>query len=157
MFTGKPITPALVFLTLIVPTSALAGAFECVVKQGVVLNYDGELEQKEASKRLVGHTFTVVRESGLIQSSELTNRWYEQGPTVYDYEPDANAYKAISIYKPNPTVDYLTIHTHEDQALVPFMYHGTWGVLVTGLCIRPSANKLALEQFEAEVKKVGRQ
>ena len=55
-------------------------------------------------------------------------------PRVYSVKPEENSYTAITIYKPNYTIDLLEIKTYVKVAEKPFIYKGAFGEVVTGLC-----------------------
>ena len=55
-------------------------------------------------------------------------------PSVYDYLPTENGYKAVTIYKPNNTVDYLQINQYSENKEKPFFFKGAFGTMVSGIC-----------------------
>lgn len=63
------------------------------------------------------------------------NNMSGQAPKVFDtHKPKDNSYKAITIYQPNHTVDYLEIHEYVKGEKKPFLYKAAWGSIVTGVC-----------------------
>ena len=112
-----------------------ADNFQCTVNNAYTLERNGELDSTTPVAKIeVGKVFTVDRETGRMIGSGLTNHMSGQQPKVYDYLPQENSYKAITIYAPNFTVDYLEIRTYEDGKLKPFLYKGAWGSIMTGVC-----------------------
>ena len=55
-------------------------------------------------------------------------------PKVYSHLPSENSYSALTIYKPNFTIDLLQIHEHVKSDKKPFIYKGAFGEVVTGVC-----------------------
>ena len=82
----------------------------------------------------VGSEFVVNRQSGQITAKKMTNTMSGVMPKVYSFNPAENSYTAITIYKPNYTIDLLEIMTYVNVAEKPFIYKGAFGEVVTGLC-----------------------
>ena len=109
--------------------------FECVVKEVYKLNDAGLLiPGKGFVTPEVGSKFIVNRQSGQITGKKITNTMSGYMPTVYSHLPSENSYSALTIYKPNYTIDLLQIQEHVEQKLKPFIYKGAFGEVVTGLC-----------------------
>lgn len=124
-------------LPFILSPLALAGNdFKCVVKDGVQLGDDGMLNHDTAVGRAyVGREFVVNRATGLISGGGLSNTMSGQVPTVYDYLASENSYKAISVYTPNYTIDYLQINQYVAGKKKPFFFKGAFGTMISGLCL----------------------
>jgi hypothetical protein len=109
--------------------------FRCIVKESYSLEDDGKLSSKtEVAKVKLNKEFIVNRQTGQITGDGFVNTMSGQMPVVYDYLPMENGYKAITIYKPNHTVDYLQINEFVKEMEKPFFYKGAWGEIITGLC-----------------------
>lgn len=111
------------------------GDFRCTVKESLRLGDSGTLVSgTEVAKKNLEKEFIVDRETGRMSGGGFTNHMSGENPTVYDYKPDENGYKAITIYEPNHTVDYLKIKEYVDGEEKPFIYLGAWGEIVSGTC-----------------------
>ena len=109
--------------------------FKCTVLDAVTFGKDGTLSHSTAvAKSKIGEEFTVNRQSGQITGGGLVNTMSGQMPVVYNYLPNENGYKAITIYKPNQTVDYLQINEYIEGDKKPFFYKEAWGTTLSGLC-----------------------
>ena len=82
----------------------------------------------------LGKEFVVNRKTGEMIGSGFTNTMSGQMPTVYDYLPQENGYKAITVYEPNNTVDFLKIIEYAKGSEKPFLYSGAWGTIASGVC-----------------------
>ncbi len=110
--------------------------FKCTVKEVYDLKESGLLAPGPGFVTPdVGSEFTVNRQSGQITAKKITNTMSGVMPTVYSFNPKENAYTAITIYKPNYTVDLLQISEYIKKPEKPFIYKGAFGEVVTGLCI----------------------
>jgi hypothetical protein len=56
-------------------------------------------------------------------------------PKVYAANLTENSYTAITIYKPNYTIDLLQINEYAKDTNKSFIYKGAFGEVITGLCI----------------------
>ena len=109
--------------------------FKCVVKGSFTLEKNGKLSaETDVAKSNMNKEFVVNRITGQITGGGFVNTMSGQMPTVLDYLPKENGYKAITIYKPNPTVDYLQINEYVEGKEKPFFYKGAWGSMVSGIC-----------------------
>jgi hypothetical protein len=109
--------------------------FKCTVKEVYDLKESGLLTPGPGFVTPdVGSEFIVNRQSGQITAKKMTNTMSGVMPKVYYFKPEENSYKAITIYKPNYTVDLLEIYTHVKMPEKPFIYKGAFGEVVTGLC-----------------------
>lgn len=109
--------------------------FKCVVKDSVTLEKNGKLSaETNVAKSNQNKEFVVNRSTGQITGSGFINTMSGQMPVVYDYLPNENGYKAITVYKPNSTVDYLQINEYVEGNKKPFFYKSAWGSMVSGLC-----------------------
>jgi len=117
-------------------TSIAANDFKCKVLDSVKLVGNGTLSSsnnvalKEMSKE-----FTVNRLTGIMSGSGFVNNMGGVAPTVYNYsKSEGNSYSVITIYKPNYTIDHLTIKEWVEGIQKPFFYQGAWGEMASGLC-----------------------
>ncbi len=126
----------IIFSLLLVAFPALAvNDFKCTVKEVYALKKSGLLTPDPGFVTPdVGSEFTVNRQSGQITARKITNTMSGVMPKVYSVKPEENSYTAITIYKPNYTVDLLEIYTYVKAAEKPFIYKGAFGEVVTGLC-----------------------
>jgi hypothetical protein len=134
---GEEMKSTLIFIaTVIFSVSAYAGNdFKCTVHDAFTLGMNGNIDQSSnVAKISLGKEFTVNRQTGQITGGGFVNTMSGQMPQVYDYLPSENGYKAITIYKPNFTVDYLQINEYVESPKKPFIYKGAWSKTVTGLC-----------------------
>ncbi|MFL0802401.1 MAG: hypothetical protein K6L81_01700 [Agarilytica sp.] len=126
------------FLLILLAASNVAVAFsdfKCVVKDSIYLENDGSLNHKtNLATAYIGKEFTVNRSSGLISGGGLTNSMSGIMPSVYDYRPKDNGYKAVTHYKPNNTIDYLQINQFTEGNEKPFFFKGAFGTMVSGIC-----------------------
>jgi hypothetical protein len=126
-----------IFITLLSMSFNLFATndFECTVKEVYKLNESGLLAPEKGSVTPdVSSKFIVNRQSGQITGKNITNTMSGNMPTVYSYLPSENSYSALTIYKPNYTIDLLQIQEHIEGKLKPFIYKGAFGEVVTGLC-----------------------
>lgn len=116
-------------------TASASKNFKCTVLDAVTFGKDGTLSHSTAvAKSKIGEEFTVNRQSGQITGGGLVNTMSGEMPVVYNYLPNENGYKAITIYKPNQTVDYLQINEYLEGRKKPFFYKEAWGTTLSGLC-----------------------
>lgn len=109
--------------------------FKCLVLDAYTLGDDGYIDKtSNVAKNALRKEFTVNRQTGQITGGGFVNTKSGQMPQVFNYLPSENGYKAITIYEPNFTVDYLQINEFVKSAQKPFVYRGAWGITVTGLC-----------------------
>ncbi|MFY2509331.1 hypothetical protein ACN3E9_13820 [Vibrio pectenicida] len=109
--------------------------FKCIVLDAFTLEENGKIDQSSnVAKNALGKEFTVNRQTGQITGGGFVNTMSGQMPQVFDHLPSENGYKAITIYKPNFTIDYLQINEYVESPKKPFVYKGAWGTTVTGLC-----------------------
>ncbi len=124
----------MIFILTAVNSNA-ASNFKCVVKDSVTLEDNGKLSHDtNNAKHELNQEFVVDYASGRMSGNGFTNTMSGQMPVVYNYLPNENGYKAITIYKPHFTVDYLEIKEYVEGKEKPFFYKGAWGELVSGLC-----------------------
>jgi len=110
--------------------------FKCTIKDAVHLEDNGTLNHKsDIVTGYLGKEFTVNRKTGLITGAGINNSMSGQMPTVYDYLPQENGYKAVTLYKPNNTVDYLQINQYSENKEKPFFFKGAFGIMVSGTCV----------------------
>ncbi len=109
--------------------------FECTVKEVYKLTDAGLLTPgKGFVTPDVGSKFVVNRQSGQITGKKITNTMSGYMPTVYNHLPSENSYSALTVYKPNYTIDLLQIQEHVKSNIKPFIYKGAFGEVVTGTC-----------------------
>lgn len=125
------------FISLLLLTSSVFAInnFKCTVKAVYKLNVNGVLEQGAGFVTPdLGEKFTVNRQSGQITGKKITNTMSGVMPTVYNLYSNEKSYTAITIYKPNYTIDLLQIKEYVKSPKKPFVYNGAFGEVVTGLC-----------------------
>lgn len=126
---------ALLLLLTALPAFAV-NDFKCTVMEVYELKESGLLTPGAGFVTPdVGSKFTVNRQSGQITAKKITNTMSGVMPKVYAFNPAENSYTAITIYKPNYTVDFLQINEYVKTREKPFIYKGAFGEVVTGLCI----------------------
>ena len=120
---------------LLAGNSYASNNFKCIVKDSFTLENNGMLSKKtNAAKNKINKEFTVNRQTGQMTGGGFINTMSGQMPIVYNHMPSENGFKAITIYKPNYTVDYLQINEYVKGKEKPFFYKGAWGGMVSGLC-----------------------
>ena len=126
----------LFFSLLLAAYPALAvNDFRCTVKEVYKLKESGLLSPGAGFVTPdVGSEFIVNRQSGQITARKIGNTMSGVMPTVYNYLPKENSYTAITIYKPNYTIDLLQIHEYDKTPVKRFIYNGAFGEVVTGIC-----------------------
>ena len=125
----------LIFSVFFSVSSYASNNFKCSVLDAFTLGENGIIDQSSsAAKNALGKEFTVNRQTGQITGGGFINTMSGQMPKVFDHLPSENGYKAITIYKPNFTVDYLQINEYVEPPKKPFMYKGAGGTTVTGVC-----------------------
>jgi hypothetical protein len=128
---------AIVFIVSIVfsVSSYASNSFICTVLDAFTLGENGKIDQSSnVAKNALGKEFVVNRQKGQITGCGFVNTMTGQMPQVFDYLPSENGYKAITIYKPNFTVDYLQVNEYVESHQKPFVHKGAFGTTVTGLC-----------------------
>lgn len=120
----------------VVSQGSFAADFKCKVISSVKLEKNGMLSSTNTvAVTELGKEFMVNRLTGIMSGAGFVNNMSGVTPTVYNYlKSEGNSYSAITIYKPNHTIDYLEIHEWVKSIEKPFLYKGAWGELVTGLC-----------------------
>jgi hypothetical protein len=116
--------------------SVSASDFKCKVLDSVKLEESGRLSSSsKIAKQELGKEFTVNRLTGVMSGSGFVNNMSGTKPNVYNYiKSEGNSYSVITIYKPNYTVDHLTINEWVESAKKPFFYMGAWGEKISGIC-----------------------
>ena len=111
--------------------------FKCQVKDSMTLSDLGVIDRSsDVAKMNQSKEFVVNRSTGIISGGGFINNMSGQLPEVLNvYKPDQNSYKAITVYKPNYTVDYLEIKEYVEGDKKPFIYKAAWGSIVTGVCV----------------------
>jgi hypothetical protein len=134
---GEEMKSAIVLITSVLfsLSTYASNNFKCSVLDAFTLGKNGKIDQSSnVAKNALGKEFTVNRQTGQITGGGFVNTMSGQMPQVFDYLPFENGYKAITIYTPNFTVDYLQINEYIESLKKPFVYKGAWGTTVTGLC-----------------------
>jgi hypothetical protein len=125
----------LVILLFASGTSIAFNDFRCTIKDAIYLESNGTLNHKSHIVTwYLGKEFVVNRGTGLITGARIINNMSGQMPSVYDYLPEENGYKAVTLYKPNNTIDYLQINQYAEGKLKPFFFKGAFGIMVSGTC-----------------------
>lgn len=126
---------AIIFLVFLSSSAFAVDDFKCTVKEVYKLEKTGLLEPGEGFVTPdIGSQFVVNRQSGQITGKKITNTMSGVIPTVYSHLPTENSYIALTIYKPNYTVDLLQINEYVETDEKPFLYKGAFGEVVTGVC-----------------------
>ncbi|USD19950.1 hypothetical protein MJO52_12765 [Microbulbifer variabilis] len=126
----------LVALFFVAPMAQAYKDFKCKVIDSVTLEKDGTLSRvSNVAKGKRDKEFIVNRQTGQITGGGFVNTMSGQMPTVYNYLPQENGFKAVTIYKPHFTVDYLEISEYVSGDKKPFFYKGAWGEMVSGVCV----------------------
>ncbi|UUZ67567.1 hypothetical protein LP416_23540 [Polaromonas sp. P2-4] len=112
---------SLLVLSIFSMPSFANDGYKCQVEFAYTLKDSGEFLQSNFAKFVVGKEFVVDKGTGRI-TGVLSNHNASGQPVVVDYGSSKNAYKAITIYKPNAHVDYLYIQSFNDNAKKPFMF-----------------------------------
>ena len=123
-------------LGILVASNCYAGEdFKCVVTESVELLKNGELSREtNVARSNIGKEFVVNRRTGQMTGGGFTNTMSGQMPKVYNHLPQENGFKALTIYEPDYTIDYLKINEYVDGPEKPFLYIGAWGEIVSGKC-----------------------
>ena len=110
--------------------------FKCTIKDAVHLEENGTLNHEtDIVAGYLGREFVVNRKTGLITGAGITNSMSGQMPTVFDYLPQENGYKSVTLNKPNNTVDYLQINQYSENKEKPFFFKGAFGTMLSGTCV----------------------
>lgn len=129
----------IVFFIVLILFSGVCSAFDnfkCTIKDAIYLEDNGTLNHKShIVEWYLGKEFVVNRTTGLITGARIINNMSGQMPSVYDYLPEENGYKAVTLYKPNNTMDYLQINQFSKNTEKPFFFKGAFGTMVSGTCI----------------------
>ncbi len=129
----RSITVIVLFLASI--QSYAINDFKCTIKDAVRLEDNGTLNHKSnIVTGYLGKEFVVNRSTGLITGAGISNNMSGQMPSVYDYLPNENGFKAVTRYKPNNTIDYLQINQYTEGNKKPFFFKGAFGTMVSGTC-----------------------
>lgn len=126
-----------ILLFLVLTAHNAVADFKCQVKESMTLSESGVMERtSDVAQMNQSKEFVVNRSTGIISGGGFMNSMAGQLPEVLDtYKPAQNAYKAITVYKPNNTVDYLEIMEFVEGNRKPFIYKAAWGSIVTGTCV----------------------
>lgn len=110
--------------------------FKCTIKDMVHLEDNGTLNHKSnIVAEYLGREFVVNRQTGIITGANILNTMGGKMPSVYDYLPEENGYKAVTHYKPNNTFDYLQINQYSSKTEKPFFFKGAFGKMFSGTCV----------------------
>lgn len=135
----KHITSIVGFLILTISTlsSASDKNYKCEILQGLTQTTEGKLKNSAFTDTVVklNKDFTVNRQTGKINGigSSLSNQNSFGEPKVLDKGSIEQAFKVITIYQPNITVDYLEIQEFADGDTKPFIFLST-GQIYSGTC-----------------------
>jgi hypothetical protein len=110
--------------------------FKCTIKDSIILDDSGVLDHSSnLATGYIGKEFVVNRQTGIITGASITNTMSGVLPSVFDYLPQENGYKAVTHYKPNNTIDYLQVNQYVARKEKPFFYKGAFGTMVSGTCV----------------------
>lgn len=120
-------------LTLAIPVQGFAiDAYKCTVTDAKGLSDNGLLEPDEFSQMFPGKEFVLDKGTGRITGG-LSNHNGNGQPEVLDYGSTEQAFKAITIFRPFVTVEYLYIEEFNRSNLKPFMLIDGAHIF-TGIC-----------------------
>jgi hypothetical protein len=130
-----------IFGFLIFTTSTLSSAsdknYKCEILQGLTQTAEGKLKNSAFTDTLVklNKNFTVNRQSGKINvtNNGLVNENNFGKPKVLDKGSNEQAFKVLTIYQPNISVDYLEIQEFTDSYIKPFIFLSS-GNIYSGIC-----------------------
>ena len=127
----RPNALGLILLAVAGQVSA-AGAYDCVVKSSRSPDKAGQLVEDSVTKLFLGKTFTVDRETGRMLGTPSNHNAYGR-PQVLDPGSSEQAYKVLTIFRPNVNVDFLRVEEHAEQKRKPFLFV-TGSMVMTGTC-----------------------
>jgi len=106
--------------------------YKCVVKTDSRLEDDGSTSSNGLT---VGEEFVVDRSTGVMIGAFRNSNNFHEGnkPHVLDYGSSQQAFKAITIFQPKVSVDYLYVQEFSSSSEKPFMFV-TGSSTYTGLC-----------------------
>tara|TARA_R100000656_G_scaffold71141_1_gene53342 strand:- start:838 stop:1242 length:405 start_codon:yes stop_codon:yes gene_type:complete len=126
----------ILFFSLLSFSAYAVNDFKCTVKDAVNLENNGTLNHKsDLVSGYLGKEFVVNRRTGVITGAGISNVMSGKMPTVYDYLPNENGYKVVTLYTPNNTIDYLQINQYSNGKEKPFFFKGTFGEMLSGTCV----------------------
>ena len=112
-------------------TFALDG-YKCVVKDATQLKDDGTQSEAKDVLVTIGDEFVVDKVTGRM-IGRLSNHSMNRQPKVIDFGSDDQAFKALTIFEPYVTVNYLYIEEYAQSFQKPFFFV-EYQRYITGLC-----------------------
>lgn len=114
--------------------SFAASAYKCIVTNTAALNINGKLSETEFTKFSKATEFVVDKGTGRISGGTFSNHNANGQPQVLDFGSKEQAFKALTIFKPNITINYLYIEEFAENKEKPFMFIDGSNVF-SGKCI----------------------
>lgn len=115
---------ALLILTALFATSTTAyaiDAYKCAVSQTGDLQDSGEISESNFTRLSNGNEFVVDKGTGRIKGGLSNDNAFGQ-PQVLDYGSSEQAFKVLTVFKPNITINYLYIQEFNESEEKPFMF-----------------------------------
>lgn len=119
-------------LSLSVNTYA-SGGYKCTVLEAKQLSNAGKMEVSKFTKQYIGKEFVVDKKTGRM-TGQVKNHNFNGEPKVLDQGSAQQAYKAITIFSPFTTVDYLYIQAFAEGPKKPFYFIDLGDNILTGTC-----------------------
>lgn len=127
----------IIFATLLITfsfTASATGAYKCTVSSTAGLNQNGKLSQTEFTKLSLASEFVVDKGTGRINGGKFSNHNSFGQPQVLEIGSSEQAFKALTIFKPNPMINYLYIEEFSEKNEKPFMFVDGSNIY-SGICI----------------------
>ena len=121
----------LIFIILFIPKivwgeyDLASKYYKCVVKDYVKVEDSGEFKStKKDLLAAIGSEFVVDKETGRM-IGDLSNHNSYGSPMIIDPGSSEQIYKVVTIYKPIPTLDVLTVKEYEGENIT-FTFYSTF-------------------------------
>lgn len=123
-------TTIFLFLTILTvsPASLSQSAYKCIVSDAKRVADDGTFSEWTYS---IGKDFVLDRQTGRMSGTHTNHNAYGQ-PKVIDYGSEDQAYKAVTIYEPFTTLDYILVNEFSGPTK-PFIFL-SGSITYSGLC-----------------------
>jgi hypothetical protein len=127
------IAGATVVLLGVAPLQAqVPQGYQCSIKTSAFVTGDGKLSVNSFTKIFLGRKFVVDVGTGRM-IGDVTNHNAFGDPVLINRGDEKNGFKAVTVYKPNPTIDVINVETFVAGSLKPFFFTSDTHVM-TGLC-----------------------
>lgn len=111
---------------------SISDGYSCKVVLSGELNNRGRMARTDFAKLYDGLKFLVDRDTGYMYGPPRNHN--ENGsPVVIDRGSDEQSFKAITVYRPFSSVEYLMIEEFSNEQNKPFMFV-TGSKVITGVC-----------------------